>query len=83
MVGRIGADDQFSGHKGMQIPSGFGAAENEFTRSVGHKSNRRNPLPIDFQVALVVLPDVSLESDAFAGHKIYGVAVQLKTVCDI
>ena len=80
MVRRIGTDDQFSGHEGMQIPAGFGAAENEFTRSVGHKSNRGNAPPVDFQVALAVRPDVSLERNAFAGNKIYGVAVQQETV---
>ena len=80
MVGRIGTDDQFSGHEGMQIPAGFGAAENEFTRPVGHKSNCGNALPVDFQATLLVMPDISLERNAFAGNKIYGVAVQQETV---
>ena len=83
MIRRVGSDDQFSRHEGMQITAGFGAAEDEFTRSVGHKSNRGNLLPVGFQAALIVMPDISLERDAFAGNKIYGVAVQLKTVRDI
>ena len=80
MVDRIGTDDQLAGHEGMQISAGFGAAENEFTRSVGHKSNRGNAPPVDFQATLLVMPDISLERDAFAGNEIYGMAVQLETV---
>lgn len=83
MVDRVGSDDQFSRHEGVQISAGFGAAEDEFTRAVGHKSDRGNPLPVYFQVAFTVMPELALESDAFAGNQIYLVAVQLKSVGDI
>jgi hypothetical protein len=43
----------------MQIPAGFGAAIDKFAGSVGHKSNRRNLLPVGFQVALIVMPNDS------------------------
>jgi hypothetical protein len=67
----------------MQISADFGAAEDKFTGSVSHKFDRGYPVPVRFQMTLFFLPEIFLKSDPFAGNEFDGVAVQLKTVCDV
>jgi hypothetical protein len=61
----------------MQIAAGFGATENKFTGSVGRKFDRGYPVPVSFEVALFLLPGISLKGDPFSGDEFYGVAVEL------
>ena len=83
MIRCVGFYDQLSRHEGMQIPTGFGAAENKFAGSGGRESDRRYPIPVRFQMSFFFLPGVSPKGDAFSGDEFDGIAVQMKTVGNI
>ena len=83
MVRGVGSDDQFTGHEGMQITAGFGAAKNKFSRPLRPEFDGRHLAPIPMQVILVLKPVMLAESSAFSGDEFDGIAVQLQTVGDI
>ena len=83
MVRGVGSDDQFTGHEGMQITAGFGAAKNKFPRPLRAEFDGRHPAPIPMQVILILKPVMLAESSAFSGNQLDGIAVYLQTVGDI
>ena len=83
MIGSVGSDDQLTGHKGMQIAAGFGAAEDKFSRPQRPEFDGRDTAPIGFQMALFLKPFMLAESHTFSGNQFDGVTVQLQTVSDI
>jgi len=80
MIRCVGNYDQLPGHEGMQIPAGFGAAEDKFAGPGCHEFDRLYPIPVRFQMAFFLLPGISPKGDAFSGNQFDGIAVQVKTV---
>ena len=80
MVRCVGSYDHLARHKGMQIPAGFGAAEDKFAGSGSREFYSRYPIPVCFQVSFFFLPGILLKGDAFSGNQFDGIAVQMKTV---